>query len=195
MRAPAARRHGTATVFNDSPAAQAKAFAHAGCEWLHWSTSTARSRAIRSIARRGRASCRRSRCRPSSAAASAPSRASTPGSRPASSRVILGTVAVKEPELVKAAARAVARARSPSASTRATAWSRSTAGPAEHDARPRPRAALRGRRRRRHHLHRHRPRRRDGRRQCRRHGRRWPSAVTIAGHRLGRRRSLDDLAS
>src|SRR5436190_2034584 len=24
-----------ATVFNDSPAAQAKAFAHAGCEWLH----------------------------------------------------------------------------------------------------------------------------------------------------------------
>ena len=25
----------TATVFNDSPAAQAKAFANAGCEWLH----------------------------------------------------------------------------------------------------------------------------------------------------------------
>src|SRR5260370_37849500 len=24
-----------ATVFNDSPAGQAKAFAHAGCEWLH----------------------------------------------------------------------------------------------------------------------------------------------------------------
>ena len=24
-----------ATVFNDSPAAQAKAFANAGCEWLH----------------------------------------------------------------------------------------------------------------------------------------------------------------
>ena len=24
-----------ATVFNESPAAQAKAFAHAGCEWLH----------------------------------------------------------------------------------------------------------------------------------------------------------------
>ena len=35
MRAPAARRHGNATVFNDSPAAQAKAFANAGCEWLH----------------------------------------------------------------------------------------------------------------------------------------------------------------
>src|SRR6266404_711772 len=82
-----------ATVFNDSPAAQAKAFAHAGCEWLHLVDLNGAVeeilkavevptqlgggiRTIENIARWFEAGVK---------------------------RVILGTVAVKEPGLVKAA--------------------------------------------------------------------------------------------
>jgi phosphoribosylformimino-5-aminoimidazole carboxamide ribotide isomerase len=117
-----------ATVFNDSPAAQAKAFANAGCEWLHLvdlngavEGHPVNRAAVQSILKEVKVPAQLGG-----------------GIRTIESiaqwieagvqRVILGTVAVKEPGLVKAACKQWP-ARSPSASTRATGSSRSTAGP------------------------------------------------------------------
>ena len=72
-------------------------------------------------------------------------------------RVIIGTAAVRDPELVKSAAKKFLAALR-LASMRATARLRSKAGP--RLAGPRSKShSVRGRRRRRHHLHRHRARR------------------------------------
>src|ERR1041384_5206377 len=92
-----------ATVFNDSPAAQAKAFAQAGCEWLHLvdlngavEGHPVNRAAVQSILKEVKVPAQLGG-----------------GIRPIESiaqwieagvqRVILGTVAVKEPGLVKAA--------------------------------------------------------------------------------------------
>ena len=93
-----------ATVFNDSPAAQAKAFAQAGCEWLHLVdlNGAVEGHPVNRAAVAEHPEGSR-RCRRSWAAASAPSRASRSWFEAGVKRVILGTVAVKEPGLVKAA--------------------------------------------------------------------------------------------
>ena len=93
-----------ATVFNDSPAAQAKAFANAGCEWLHLVDLNG--------AVEGHPVNRAAVVRASSQAVEVPAQLGG-GIRTIESiaqwieagvkRVILGTVAVKEPGLVKAA--------------------------------------------------------------------------------------------
>ena len=87
-----------ATVFNDSPAAQAKAFAEAGFDWLHVvdlngavAGQPVNGAAVDEHPEGGR------RCRSSSAAASAPSTSIERWLEAGVSRVILGTVAVKEP--------------------------------------------------------------------------------------------------
>ena len=103
-------------------------------------------------------------------------------------RVILGTVAVRDPDLVQARPAGVSRARSRSASTPRAARSRSRAGPRRRQLGvDRTGAEIRGRRRRRHHLHRHRPRRRAGRHQLGRDHRAGRRGVD-PGHRLGRPR-------
>ncbi len=81
-----------ATVFNDSPAAQAKAFANAGCEWLHLVDRAAVESILKDV--------------------EVPTQLGG-GIRTIESisqwfdagvqRIILGTIAVKEPGLVKAA--------------------------------------------------------------------------------------------
>ncbi|MEM7271334.1 MAG: 1-(5-phosphoribosyl)-5-[(5-phosphoribosylamino)methylideneamino]imidazole-4-carboxamide isomerase [Pseudomonadota bacterium] len=95
-----------ATVFNDDPAAQAKAFEAAGCEWLHlvdlngaFAGEPVNGAAVQAIL----------------STVSAPTQLGG-GIRDMAtierwlgsglSRVILGTIAVREPELVRAAARA-----------------------------------------------------------------------------------------
>ncbi len=96
-----------ATVFNADPAAQARAFEAEGFEWLHVvDLNGAFAGRSQSTARRSRRSSARFRCRCSSAAASATWRRSSPGSTRAIARVILGTVAVRDPALVRAAASA-----------------------------------------------------------------------------------------
>ena len=72
-----------ATVFNDSPAAQAKAFANAGCEWLHLVdlNGAVEGHPVNRAAVQG--ILKEVAVPASSAAASAPSRASPSGSRPA----------------------------------------------------------------------------------------------------------------
>ncbi len=116
-----------ATVFNDSPAAQAKAFANAGCEWLHLvdlngavEGHPVNRAAVESILKD----------------VEVPTQLGG-GIRTIESisqwfdagvqRIILGTIAVKEPGLVKAACKQWP-GRSRSASMPATAWSRSTDG-------------------------------------------------------------------
>ena len=91
-------------MFNDSPAAQAKAFANAGCEWLHLVDLNG--------AVEGHPVNRAPRSRASSRQSKVPAQLGG-GIRTIESiaqwidagvqRVILGTVAVKEPGLVKAA--------------------------------------------------------------------------------------------
>ena len=95
-----------ATVFGDDPAAQARAFAAAGCRWLHLVDLDGAFAGRPVNARRSRRSSRPFRCRSSSAAASATGRRSRPGSSRGVARVVLGTAAVRDPELVRDAARA-----------------------------------------------------------------------------------------
>ena len=95
-----------ATVFNLDPAAQARAFAAQGFEYLHVVDLDGAFAGKPVNARGGRAHARGHRaCRCSSAAASAISRPSKPGSRKGVARVIIGTAAVRDPVLVKEAAK------------------------------------------------------------------------------------------
>ena len=131
-----------------------------------WSISTAPSPASRSMPRAVEAILAAVTIPASSAAASAISRRSRLAAKGVA-RVILGTAALKNPALVKGAARDFPAA-SPSASTPAAAGSRSKAGP-----RPATVTALDLARRFEDagvggdHLHRYRPRRRCCGRQCR----------------------------
>ena len=100
-------------------------------------------------------------------------------------RVIIGTAAVRDPALVKEAARRISRPRRGRA-RRARRQGRGRGLGRDLGAdRARPRAALRGRRRRRHHLHRHRARRHAQGPQSRRHHRARRRDLD-PGDRLGR---------
>ena len=95
-----------ATVFNDDPAAQARAFAAQGFSLPAHRRPQRRLRRQAGQRAGGRGHPRRRRpCRCSSAAASATSTPSRRGSPRASRRVILGTVAVRDPGLVREACR------------------------------------------------------------------------------------------
>ena len=150
-----------ATVFNDDPAAQARAFEAQGFRYLHivdlngaFAGKPVNAPAVEAILR----------------AVSIPVQLGG-GIRDLATiemwlgkgvrRVILGTVAVRDPGAGARGLPALSGPRSRSASMRVAARSRSRAGPRPSElGADRARAALRGRRRRRHHLHRHRPRRR-----------------------------------
>ena len=161
-----------ATVFNTDPAAQAQALRGAGLR------VSARRRSRRRLCRRepqrrrrSRRSSRRCRCRCSSAAASARWRRSRPGWHKGLARVILGTVALRDPELVKAAAKRFPGQVAVGIDARGgkvavEGWAETS----ELDV-ARNGAALRGRRRRSDHLHRHRARRRARRHQLGRNAR------------------------
>ena len=100
-------------------------------------------------------------------------------------RVILGTVAVRDPDLVQEACRLFPGKIAVGIDARGGKVAVEGWAEASSARRHRTGAALRGRRRRRHHLHRHRPRRRAGRHQLgsdHRAGRRR----LHPGHRLGR---------
>ena len=95
-----------ATVFNDDPAAQARAFAEAGCEWLHivdlngaFAGAAVNGAAVESILKSVEAPVQLGGGIRDMAAIEA-------WLEKGLSRVILGTVAVRNPALVKEAARA-----------------------------------------------------------------------------------------
>ena len=95
-----------ATVFNDDPAAQARAFAEAGCEWLHivdlngaFAGAAVNGAAVESILKSVEAPVQLGGGIRDMAAIEA-------WLEKGLSRVILGTVAVRDPALVKKAARA-----------------------------------------------------------------------------------------
>ena len=101
-----------ATVFNDDPAAQARDLRGAGLPVAAHRRSQRRLRRQAGQRRGGRGHPRRaSPCRCSSAAASATWRRSRPGSTGASRRVILGTVAVRDPGARARRLRAISRPR------------------------------------------------------------------------------------
>jgi phosphoribosylformimino-5-aminoimidazole carboxamide ribotide isomerase len=94
-----------ATVFNRDPAAQARAFAAQGFEYLHmvdldgaFAGKPMNAAAVERILAAVKFRC-------SSAAASAIARPSKPGSAKGVARVIIGTAAVRDPALVKEAAK------------------------------------------------------------------------------------------
>ena len=183
-----------ATVFNDDPAAQAKSFEDQGFEYLHvvdlngaFAGESVNGAAVEAIL----------------AAVNFPVQlgggirtiAHDRGlARPRPRRVILGTVAVRDPALVREAASAFP-GRSRSASTHAAARLRSKAGPRRRSSTPIELGqALRRRGRRGDHLHRHRSRRRA-------HGHQLGStlelarAITIPVIASGGLASMDDIRS
>ena len=119
-----------ATVFGDDPAAQARAFASAGCRWLHV-VDLDGAFAGRPVngRRRSRRSSRRSPV-PVQLGGGIRDRATIEGWLDKGvARVVLGTAALRDPELVRERRPRRIPAGSPSASTPATAGSRSRAGP------------------------------------------------------------------
>ena len=150
-----------ATVFNDDPAAQARAFAAQGFRMpAHRRSQRRLRRQAGQRAPRSRRSSPRSPSRCSSAAASATSPPSRRGSAKASRRVILGTVAVRDPGLVREACRRfpgriAVGIDAKGGKVAVEGWARGERADGHRAGAP-----LRGRRRRRHHLHRHRARRR-----------------------------------
>ncbi len=174
-----------ATVFNDDPAAQARAFADAGCEWLHlvdlngaFEGRPVNGAAVEAIL----------------AAVAIPAQLGG-GIRDMATieawlarglrRVILGTVAVRDPALVKAAAKAFPGRVAVGIDARkgmvaVEGWAETTDLTALDLARQ-----VRGRRRRRDHLHRHRPRRGDAGTE-RGSDRRIGACRGDSGDRLGR---------
>ncbi len=107
MRAAAARRHGRGHRLRHDPAAQAAEFQAAGCDWLHLVdlNGAFAGQPVNADAGRRR-SLPGSTSRASWAAASATWQPSRCGWKSGIARVILGTVAVENPALVRDAARA-----------------------------------------------------------------------------------------
>ena len=96
----------SATVFNDDPAAQAQIFATQGFAGCIASISMAHSKAVASMPMPSAPSARTSICRSSWAAAFATAPASKHWLDAGITRVILGTAALRNPELVQEAAKA-----------------------------------------------------------------------------------------
>ena len=161
VRAPEARRDGRGDRVQRRPGrAGAHVRGRRASTTCTSSISTARSPASRSTATRSMRSWRPSPSRRSSAAASATWRPSRPGSTRASRRVILGTVAVRDPELVRRACsefpgRIAVGIDAKGGKVAVEGWAETSELTAERAGQ-----ALRGRGRRGHHLHRHRARRR-----------------------------------
>ena len=178
-----------ATVFNDDPAAQARAFEDQGFQYLHvvdlngaFAGKPVNAPAVEAIL------ARRRPCRCSSAAASATCDTIEMWLAKGVRRVILGTVAVRDPDLVRDACRSVPRPRGGRHRCARAARSRSRAGPRPASSTPSNSRALRGRRRCRHHLHRHRSRRCSQGPQPAGHRRRSRAAIVHSRDRLGRPR-------
>ena len=117
-----------ATVFNDDPAAQARAFADQGAEWIHlvdlngaFAGKPVNGGAVEAILKAVSVPCQLGGGIRDMATIEA-------WLDKGLARVILGTVAVENPDLVREAARAFP-VRSRSASTRATGAWRPRAGP------------------------------------------------------------------
>ena len=166
-----------ATVFNRDPAAQAQAFERQGFEYLHlvdldgaFAGKPMNVSAVEGILGAVKI--------PLQLGGGIRDRATIDGwLGKGVARVIIGTAAVRDPALVKKAARAIP-AVSPSVSMRATAKWRSRAGPNVGAIGARHRAAFRGRRRRRDHLY---------RRGARRHA----QGPQPRSHHRARRRGID----